>query len=77
VIIVIVLAILAFAVLYWAEAQKTISDVHSFIEEFRQAWGSFGEIIKDLKKGLEALKYYLSGVEDQPPAQQINQLKQH
>lgn len=75
VIIVVVLAILAFAVLYWAEAQRTVNDVRSFINEFRRAWGSFGEILGDLIKGLEALRYYISGVEEQYPAQQVGQLQ--
>jgi hypothetical protein len=58
---VIVLVIIACTVLYWAEAQRTISEARAFISELRETWGSLKDILRDLIKGLVALRYYISG----------------
>ncbi len=72
--IVIIIAAIAFIVLYWAEAQRTINEARSFISELRRTWGSLKDILRDLIKGLERLRYYFSGIETVDTTQQANQI---
>jgi hypothetical protein len=58
---VIALAIIACTVLYWAEAQRTIGEARAFMSELRETWGSLKDVLRDLIKGLVALRYYASG----------------
>ncbi|MBD3425787.1 MAG: hypothetical protein GF409_00990 [Candidatus Omnitrophica bacterium] len=70
ILIAVIAALLFFLVFYLAEAQKTIGDIRGLFIEFRQAWSSFGEMMRDVRKGLEALSYYLKDIE-QVPSQKI------